>query len=191
MTPASSLAKSASVVLALNCPSIESRVCSTTSSSASASTMGGMSGCQRLCPVWACCASGLLRSISTIFTVPPNGRVSHNIVTVSIRRRFVVGVDDHRDRLRCHRPDLIQNRFPVSGIFRVDENYTSSGHEHRRVAANASRLLSSADVVERIFDLLEPNGGRILLRLRDNNRGRASGHQTDQYYSPFHGTTAF
>src|SRR5213593_4759659 len=81
MTPASSLAKSASVVLAVNCPSIESRVCSTTSSSASASTMGGMSGCHRLCPVWACCASGLLRSISTIFTVPPNGRVSHNVVT--------------------------------------------------------------------------------------------------------------
>jgi len=51
--------------------------------------------------------------------------------------------------------------------------------------------LSSIDEVERVRDLLKPDGGWILLRLGDDDRQGASGHQDSQYNQPFHGSTPF
>ena len=65
IAPASMAAKSASVDRGVRYPSVATRVSSATSSPSSTSTIGGMSGCQRLCPVLGSSRRGRFRSMVT------------------------------------------------------------------------------------------------------------------------------
>jgi len=73
--PRSTCPTSARVAAGVNWPSSASRVSRSTSSPGSHSTTGGMSGCQRLCPVSVCSVRGRLRSIRTSRVVIVSSRL--------------------------------------------------------------------------------------------------------------------
>ena len=83
-TLASRPARSAAVIVGRIWPSDASRVSSTTSSPGSTATIGGMSGCQRLCPRWASSLRRLLRSMLMVGTAMSLLYVKYDYLTTAI-----------------------------------------------------------------------------------------------------------
>ena len=69
MAPTGTVARSATVDRGVRWPSQASRVSSVTSSPSPTSTIGSMSGCQRLWPVRGSSASGFRRSIEIVLVM--------------------------------------------------------------------------------------------------------------------------
>jgi hypothetical protein len=49
-----------------------------------------------------------------------------------------MGVDDHRDRLVSDGLDLVQERLPPAGVFRIDDHHFRRGDEHGAVSPAAA-----------------------------------------------------
>src|SRR5262245_15664799 len=108
-----------------------SRVSSATSSPSSTSTIGGMSGCQRLCPVSGCSARCRLRSIEMVFMHAPLSGVrligvgwpDHLMVSGNGN---VVGKDDMASPRRIYELTVVLREVapPVWRAIQVPEEYS-------------------------------------------------------------------